>query len=447
MVDSNRQLAEVNSQLEKLESENRRLSGQVKRLLMAEWDLSRLQGQLDTQIRLYRQLYEVGKIFNATFDLGEILETATRFVLYELNFERCLVLLRSDQGERFCVRVLDGYYDEDVRQRLADLCLSAGEPTLLPLRSGSLQVICSETCDQEHLQALGRVIEMVEYVIFPLGGEPRNPDGLLVAGNGEENLGYHTRVHPDSEFVVGLANLASMATITINNVDLYTSLARLHEERIAMLRHQVVQVTTAQEEERQRIARELHDGVGPTLASLTMRLRAARNRLERDGHSAAEELEELAQLTDASISDISRLIHDLRPAALDMLGLGPALREYIARYQVEQRMNVALVLPNGDERLPAPLETVLFRIIQEALTNVAKHAQARRVAVTLACEQDVVTLCVSDDGRGFDPQAPRSGTHLGLWSIGVRVEQLGGRFEIESAPGRGTGLAITIPLT
>jgi hypothetical protein len=96
MVDSNRQLAEVNSQLEKLESENRRLSGQVKRLLMAEWDLSRLQGQLDTQIRLYRQLYEVGKIFNATFDLGEILETATRFVLYELNFERCLVLLRSE---------------------------------------------------------------------------------------------------------------------------------------------------------------------------------------------------------------------------------------------------------------------------------------------------------------------------------------------------------------
>jgi signal transduction histidine kinase len=258
---------------------------------------------------------------------------------------------------------------------------------------------------------------------------------------------------------------------------LKASLASLHEERMAILRQQLAQVTAAQEEERQRIARELHDGVGPALASLNIRLRTARKLLERDHHPVAEEIEELAELAQANIQDIRRLIHDLRPAALDELGLAPALREYVARYQEEQGLEVALALPalpvpsptlseaegvvegspiegpEGDpstssghrERLPAPLETALFRIVQEALANVAKHAQARRVEVTMTRDRGGVTLRIVDDGQGFDPQAPRPGTHLGLWSMGERVEQLGGQFEVESAPGRGTKLTITIP--
>ena len=226
---------------------------------------------------------------------------------------------------------------------------------------------------------------------------------------------------------------------------LKASLASLHEERMAILRQQLAQVTAAQEEERRRIARELHDGVGPALASLNLRLRTARKLLERDHHPVAEEIKELAELAQANIQDIRRLIHDLRPAALDELGLVPALREYVARHQEEHGLEVALALPEGGERLPAPLETALFRIVQEALANVAKHARARRVEVAMTRERRGVTLRVADDGRGFDPQAPRPGTHLGLWSMRERVEQLGGQFEIESAPERGTKLTITIP--
>jgi signal transduction histidine kinase len=225
---------------------------------------------------------------------------------------------------------------------------------------------------------------------------------------------------------------------------LKASLASLHEERMAILRQQLAQVTAAQEEERQRIAQELHDGVGPALASLNIRLRTVRKLLGRDRHPAAEEIEELAELVQASIQDIRRLIHDLRPAVLDELGLVPALREYVARYQEEQGLEVALVLPEGDERIPASLETTLFRIVQEALANVAKHAQARRVEISLTRDREGVTLRIADDGQGFDPEAPRPGTHLGLWSMRERVEQLGGRFEVESAPGRGTKLTIIV---
>ena len=244
-----------------------------------------------------------------------------------------------------------------------------------------------------------------------------------------------------------LTSLAHSATLALEN-------ARLHGERMAILRQQLAQVTAAQEEERQRIARELHDGVGPALASLNIRLRTARKLLERDQHPAAGEIEELAELAQANIQDIRRLIYDLRPAALDELGLAPALREYVARYREEQGLEVALALPalspvegpESDERLPATLETALFRIVQEALANVAKHAQARRVEVTMTRDRGEVTLRIADDGRGFDPQAPRPGTHLGLWSIPERVEQLGGRFEVESTPGRGTKLTVTIPV-
>jgi signal transduction histidine kinase len=227
---------------------------------------------------------------------------------------------------------------------------------------------------------------------------------------------------------------------------LKASLASLHEERMAILRQQLAQVTAAQEEERRRIARELHDGVGPALASLNIRLRTARKLLERDHHPVAEEIEELAELAQANIQDIRRLIQDLRPAALDELGLMSALREYVARYQEEHGLEVALALPEGDERLPAPVETALFRIAQEALNNVAKHAQARRVEVAMTHDRGGVTLHIADDGRGFDPQAPQPGTHLGLWSMRERVEQLGGRFEVESAPGAGTTVRAIIPL-
>jgi signal transduction histidine kinase len=178
---------------------------------------------------------------------------------------------------------------------------------------------------------------------------------------------------------------------------------------------------------------------------LNIRLRTARKLLERDPDLAAEELEDLADLTQSSIQDIRRLIYALRPTALDELGLASALREYATRYQEEQGLQVDLDLPDGDARLAAPLETALFRITQAALDNVAKHAQARQVWVTLSCDQTEATLQIVDDGRGFDPAGPLQGTHLGLWSMRERAVQLGGRFEIESAPGQGTALRMTIP--
>jgi signal transduction histidine kinase len=223
------------------------------------------------------------------------------------------------------------------------------------------------------------------------------------------------------------------------------TLASMHEERMAVLREQFAQVSAAQEEERQRIARELHDGLGPALASLNIRLRTARKLLERDAHPVADEIEELAEQTQACFRDIRRLIHDLRPVALDELGLVPALREHLARCEQEHGLVVEFAAGEG-QRLPASVETALFRIVQESVNNVLRHAQAQHVQVILVRDTDHVKLRVVDDGQGFDTLLPRSGRHVGLWSMHERVEQLGGQFEVHSAPGQGTIVTTVVPL-
>ena len=205
----------VEQRLTTLQDENRRLSEQIKRLVRTEHELYQFQGQLDNQVHIYRHLYEVGKKLNATLDLGEILQITTQFVLYQLNFERCVALLYDPEANTFYVEAHDGYYDEASRERVAAIRFSVDDPVLAPTLAASERVICAEGCDQRELLALGQALEMAEYVAFPLGGEPQQPIGLLVAGNTANSSAYHTQIEADSEFVVGLANLVSQAATTI----------------------------------------------------------------------------------------------------------------------------------------------------------------------------------------------------------------------------------------
>jgi signal transduction histidine kinase len=314
-------------------------------------------------------------------------------------------------------------------EALSELPAESEVPFWLFTERRPLMLAPSETSPQaDQLRQLGAVLAV------PLIAEQRLL-GFLTLGTKRSGLLY-----TDDDLDL-LASLAQSATLALEN-------ARLHEERLFILRQQLAQVTAAQEEERQRIARELHDGVGPALASLNLRLRTA-GKLQPNP-AAAQELKELAELTQANIQDIRRLIYDLRPAVLDELGLVAALKEYVGRYQQEQGLSVTLALPEGKERLPAPLETTLFRVIQEALTNAARHAKAKHVDVALDWDAAQVTLRIADDGQGFDLREAatqaKGGQHLGLWSMRERIEQFGGRLQIDSQPGTGTTIQATVPL-
>lgn len=204
-------------------------------------------------------------------------------------------------------------------------------------------------------------------------------------------------------------------------------------------------VITAQEDERKRIARELHDETSQGLAVLAMGIEAAQDAM-RSGK--APRLDEVKALAVRTLEDVHRLILDLRPSVLDDLGLLSAIRWYAER-QLESR-GIAVRCEFGEMRRLAPeLETALFRICQETMSNVARHAQATAVLVQVGIEGDQVVVDIEDDGKGFEPETAsrREGRRpWGLMGIRERAEILGGVARVESAPGKGTHVQVRIPV-
>ncbi|HZS11203.1 MAG TPA: PAS domain S-box protein [Nitrospirales bacterium] len=209
----------------------------------------------------------------------------------------------------------------------------------------------------------------------------------------------------------------------------------------------VSKLVSVHEDERRRLARELHDGIGQSLTSILVGLRTLS---DIEPALIDEHVRVLRQLTSDALREVQQLARGLRPAALDDLGLEAALRRYAADYRAVHGVAVDVVVTGGSGRLPATIETELYRITQEALTNVARHAAARSVSVVLKRTDDSVQLIVEDDGRGgcADPvQAPSSGSaHLGLCSMRERAALLRGSLAVESVAGRGTTIFVTIPL-
>lgn len=226
-------------------------------------------------------------------------------------------------------------------------------------------------------------------------------------------------------------------------------------EAIAQQRQQLRvlnrKLTEVQEAERKELARELHDELGQALTAININLVSIKSALPESCRQLIDEqLAEAAQLTEQTLKQVREMSLDLRPGMLDDLGLVPTLRWYIKRFS--QRMNIKTDFQtNGlEERLSPDVETALFRIAQEALTNVARHAQAGRVSVRLAAADNRIQADVQDDGCGFDVatvlnhQADAQGA--GLFGIRERVTLLGGELHIDSRAGQGTCLSIEIPL-
>src|SRR5207248_2403551 len=220
---------------------------------------------------------------------------------------------------------------------------------------------------------------------------------------------------------------------------------RAELERAELLR----QLVTAQEEERRRIALELHDQLGQDVTALMLGLKA----LEDSGAQPHDErLTQLMQLTDQLGREAHRLAWELRPSALDDLGLQATLKNYLEDWA--KRCDLVADFHGdtlADRRLPPPVETAVYRIVQEALTNVSKHAQAQHVSVLLEYRQGRLLVIVEDDGRGFDTdevlRAANTERRMGLIGMHERVRLVGGELEIESAPGAGTTVYVRVPIS
>ena len=217
---------------------------------------------------------------------------------------------------------------------------------------------------------------------------------------------------------------------------------RDREEALEKLYEKVV---SAQEDERKRIARELHDDTSQSLAALVMAIDGALAALKA---GLTPRLEEAKALAVRTIEEVHRMILDLRPSVLDDLGLQSAIRWYAERHLTSRSISVRCEFDAQDRRFPAAFETALFRVCQEAMSNIARHAHAESVLIQLSEGEGVIRIEIEDDGRGFAPEkvSHAERRHFGLMGIEERVEILGGKVKIESAPGQGTRIRLEVPL-
>jgi signal transduction histidine kinase len=212
----------------------------------------------------------------------------------------------------------------------------------------------------------------------------------------------------------------------------------------ADLQHSRERLVTAREEERRRLRRDLHDGLGPQLATLTLRLDAARHRLRQESCEVDTMLADIKSQTQAAISDIRRLVYDLRPPALDQLGLLPAIQEQATTCS-QNGLLVSVEAPKYLPALPAAIEVAAYRIVQEALTNVVRHAGARKCSITVAIASgDKLEIKIVDDGTGLEEDRP---TGVGFSSMRERAAELGGTCTVEQVKRmRGTQVHACLPL-
>jgi signal transduction histidine kinase len=238
--------------------------------------------------------------------------------------------------------------------------------------------------------------------------------------------------------------IAAQAALAVQNAQFFAEVATGRQQLRALSRRLV----EVQEAERRAIARELHDEAGQALTSLLLGLGA----IQRDANqpeSVILRAQEMKAVASNTIEGLHRLAVNLRPASLDRLGLVPAVQQYAEWYRRQNEVHVdvaVLGFDSGGDHLAPEVQTAVYRVIQEALTNIVRHAHASQVAVVVELMPDRVRAVVEDDGVGFDVADARQRGRLGVFGMQERAEALGGTFAIESSAGAGTTVVVEIPL-
>lgn len=379
----------------------------------------------ETSTRWVRHLESLGEIGDAL--AGELeLEPLLGLIAQRLRSlvnARLVIIALPDIPGRLRIAAADG--DGSDAYELIGIELElGGSKTGRVLQRGRSERVDSVLDDPEMDQQVARRMGIRSALYVPLVVEGR-AIGVVVA---------HDKVGATSAFIDDDVRLAeSLANRAATAVEL--------SQRVS--RDTVRRVVEAQELERARLARELHDETGQALTSILLGLKSLEDHADDEKSRAA--VAELRELVVSTLQGVRRLAVELRPAALDDFGLAPAIERLAGVVSEQGGISVDVRSDLGNDRLSTDSETVLYRIVQEAFTNVLKHASASRVNVRLSRSDDTVTLVILDDGKGFDQARVRDGS-LGLVGMRERVALLDGRLTIESSEGAGTMLKAEVPV-
>ena len=380
----------------------------------------RLQRSLDALLALY----EAGQILSSSLQREEIGSRLLDIARRVSNLTAAVIVVPDDEGE---LRIWRSSGLEGLRPkvRFSPEAISARERVLETRKHQAVRLGQPGDGDEPYLVGLNLPLLVRDRIIGVL--EAYGPESLLERQNGET-----------------LISLANQGASALENARLYAELS----ERENRLQDLIRKLITAQEEERRKVSYEVHDGLAQTAAGAHQLLQAFARRHPPDTESGRKDLDRVVQLVQQTVGEARYVIADLRPTALDDLGLGAAVRLQVEKI-TDEGCEVDYEEALGDERLPAEVETALFRVTQEALTNVRKHAPSARVKIALRYANNSVHLNVRDWGPGFDPERATDGggpgERLGLSSMRERVALLGGTLEVHSRPGEGTEVTAEIP--
>jgi PAS domain S-box-containing protein len=380
-------------------------------------------------------LHEIDHSILAAESLESIAEAALRCMGELIPYKRSSVVL----------------FDYDYREGIISAIHACDEDRLLPGTKvpigifGDLEKLrAGEIFEVEDLEAISLPVPAMQllqtrgygsYVCLPL----ITRDELF----GVLNMGFEQSGRLPADLIQVAREVADSVALAIQQTRLFNRV----QDGSKRLRELSRQVVTAQEQERRRVSRELHDEASQALMALKISLDMLQRDLPAEADSLHQRAEEALGLADETMEGIRLLAHDLRPPELDAVGLDPVLEDYCREFGRRARFDVDY----RGTRLPALPDEIsigFYRVLQEALTNILKHAHARHVQVALSCVAGAITLSVADDGHGFDLAADHEfpdGHGIGLLGMRERVELLGGRLEVQSHPGQGTRVQATVP--
>lgn len=397
---------------------------------------ARMEKDIIQQNRELSALNQIGIAINQTLDLDRLLNSSLEKILEVMNCEGGGIYIRESKKSKDLVLKVTKGLSSDFHNRFKKIRLGVG---LMGKGLAKHEAVI--------LESVTRKTKLTKYVA---------PEGMKLAVSvpirvknrliGALNVGSWSYGYFEPWKFELLLTIGNQIGIVIENAMLMDSLKK-HEQDLQRLSSKILR---AQEEERKRISRELHDEASQALIAAKINLEMLKKRLPPNPEEVSTRLAETSSLLVHTLENLRRLSHDLRPSMLDDLGLVPTLRWYTERYAKRLGISINLYVAALDKRLDLEIETTIYRIIQEALTNIAKYAHAKEVTISLEKKDSRLITKVEDNGRGFKLEKSVSGENRyhgsGIVGMKERVHNLGGNFYIKSSQGRGTKLLVEIPL-
>lgn len=334
----------------------------------------------------------------------------------------------------------------DIKQKVVNI-IDSVEALEADLKESKRRlVMVSKNFDKYSQEELKKAYESADIIRIELAVKREQEQNILRTRNDLE-----IRIKEAYKAVEKADNLISsvgmaLGYLTGDLLNITNQLDELQEKELFGTR-----IIKAQEEERQRVAREVHDGPAQSMSNVVLKAEICEKLIDVDILKAKEELRSLKKVVRDSLRDVRRIIYDLRPMSLDDLGLIPTLQRYISTIQEESTIQFGLKYKGFDMEISSVLTVAAFRIVQEAINNIKKHSKAKRVSVNLETINNFLKIYIIDDGVGFDTSELKSrkediNSGFGVMSMKERVSLLNGSFEIRSTVGKGTVVSVNIPI-